>query len=171
MTGPVAAYFDAAIATYEREPPANDYQRGHLDALKVARAELAPLPAQPIPMLLFCPNCGQQHIDKPDPDDNWENPPHTSHKCVGLNGCGCIWRPADVPTAGVDGIATRGKSDTWRPDWGVIGYGYFEGEPSLCEPCGKPVLRGQFVNLYDDIGTAHADCDAPFAKPKEATIA
>ena len=34
-------YLDRAIATFNRDPPANDYQRGHLDALKVARAELA----------------------------------------------------------------------------------------------------------------------------------
>ncbi|HVM38310.1 MAG TPA: hypothetical protein VM265_07990 [Sphingomicrobium sp.] len=41
MTGPVDDYFAKAIATYDGDPPETEYQRGHLDALKVARAELA----------------------------------------------------------------------------------------------------------------------------------
>jgi hypothetical protein len=78
------------------------------------RASSIPEPeAAPIPMVLFCPECGQQHIDKPEPEDGWENPPHKSHKCVGPNGCGCIWRPADVPTDGVAAIETHGTADTW----------------------------------------------------------
>lgn len=78
----------------------------------------------PIPMLLYCPRCGLQHIDEPEaplmdagglnpvePDeDYWTNPPHKSHLC---HGCGCIWRPADVPTNGVAAIETRGKADNW----------------------------------------------------------
>lgn len=43
MSGPVADYFDRAIATFAGDPPATDFQRGHLEALKVARAELATL--------------------------------------------------------------------------------------------------------------------------------
>jgi hypothetical protein len=43
MNALVLDYFDKAIATYDRDPPRNDYQRGHLDSLKVARAELAQL--------------------------------------------------------------------------------------------------------------------------------
>jgi hypothetical protein len=65
---------------------------------------------EPIDMMLFCPKCGLQHIDAPDartPD--WDNPPHRSHLC---HGCGCIWRPADIPTNGVAGIQTRGSKDT-----------------------------------------------------------
>ena len=71
------------------------------------------LPALPIPMILFCPKCGLQHIDEPDeltPD--WQNPPHRSHLC---HGCGCIWRPADVATVGVRAIETKGKADTFDP--------------------------------------------------------
>lgn len=80
--------------------------------------------AAPIPMLLFCPKCGEQHIDAPEPADadidvdgtvitatsEWTNPPHRSHLC---HACGTIWRPADVPTNGVATIQTRGKADTW----------------------------------------------------------
>lgn len=78
--------------------------------------------AAPIPMILFCPMCGMQHIDAPEPNNNhpdespecapsrWQNPPHRSHLC---HECGCIWRPADVATVGVEKIQTRGKDDTW----------------------------------------------------------
>jgi len=61
-----------------------------------------------IPMVLHCPSCGLQHIDAPSP--GWDNPPHRSHLC---HGCGTIWRPADVPTVGVEAIQTRGVADTW----------------------------------------------------------
>lgn len=76
-------------------------------------------PAEPIPMVLHCPACGLQHIDKPDTHDEaadkllkngevpWDNPPHRSHLCLG---CSHIWRPADVPTEGVAAIQTRGKA-------------------------------------------------------------
>lgn len=40
----------------------------------------------------------------------WLNPPHKSHLC---HGCGTVWRPADVPTNGVEKIGTRGEKDTW----------------------------------------------------------
>ncbi|MFC5358122.1 hypothetical protein [Azospirillum himalayense] len=65
----------------------------------------------PLPMLLFCPRCGLQHIDAPDETAGWTNPPHRSHLCAD---CGCVWRPADVPTSGVLAIATSGKADNWK---------------------------------------------------------
>jgi hypothetical protein len=64
----------------------------------------------PIDMLLFCPSCGAQHVDVPEPEKGWTNPPHKSHLC---HGCGSTWRPADVPTNGVQAVRTRGKADTW----------------------------------------------------------
>lgn len=78
------------------------------------------VPLKPIDMVLYCPQCGVQHIDKPDRapfmfdqmkdcPDLWINPPHRSHLCAG---CGYIWRPADVPTNGVKSIATRGTKDS-----------------------------------------------------------
>lgn len=79
--------------------------------------------AAAIDMILYCPNCGVQHVDGADgrflsgeftcPDDSsktWDNPPHRSHLC---HDCGCIWRPADVATNGVAEIKTEGKADTW----------------------------------------------------------
>lgn len=75
--------------------------------------------AKPIPMILFCPACGEQHIDEPEPSlgkrfldpgaKEWTNPPHRSHLC---QGCGHIWRPADVATEGVARIETAGKADS-----------------------------------------------------------
>lgn len=97
--------------------------------------------AEPLKMVLFCPQCGVQHIDKPKPCDmgagceevgkcyaahqgepercpKWDNPPHRSHLCLG---CGHIWRPADVPTQGVEHIETRGAADhapvRYRATW------------------------------------------------------
>ncbi|WP_155648315.1 hypothetical protein [Burkholderia cepacia] len=102
--------------------------------LEFARAILAASPveqpaATPIPMLLFCPRCGTQHIDAPEtrPDDQddrvpvttWTNPPHRSHLC---HACGIIWRPADVATVGIAAIETHGKADTWTASTPWIGH-------------------------------------------------
>lgn len=57
-------------------------------AYRADRAERA----APIDMVLFCPNCGKQHVDAPEPDLGpskdgsgdmplWSNPPHRSHLC------------------------------------------------------------------------------------------
>lgn len=66
----------------------------------------------PFRVILHCPECHEQHIDEVDPVNNpgWDNPPHTSHKCLF---CGCIWRPSDYPTEGVRSISTRGHTDSW----------------------------------------------------------
>ena len=81
------------------------------EALEAARATAEQSDTAPIEMVLYCPNCGTQHIDAPDdrtPD--WSNPPHRSHLC---HECGAIWRPADVATVGVESTQTEGKADTW----------------------------------------------------------
>lgn len=86
---------------------------------------------KPIDMVLFCPACGAQHIDKPmtdaeyaahlhesswwelggDKPKRWTNPPHKSHQCQNA-ACGHVWRPADVPTNGVAAVQTKGKADS-----------------------------------------------------------
>ncbi len=68
--------------------------------------------APPLPMVLHCPRCGMQHIDQAT--DEWSNPPHRSHACQAV-GCGCIWRPADVATTGVERTITQGRADNWKP--------------------------------------------------------
>jgi len=76
---------------------------------------------RPIDMVLFCPACGTQHIDASEyerdlgkgntsrTNDVWTNPPHRSHLC---SSCGHIWRPADVPTNGVERVTTSGQADS-----------------------------------------------------------
>lgn len=68
---------------------------------------------QPIDMILHCPLCHHQHIDAPEPQSDWTNPPHKSHLC---HACGTIWRPARVATNGVQDIYSYGQSDTWTPN-------------------------------------------------------
>lgn len=76
----------------------------------------------PIDMVLHCPACHMQHIDKPDTEEEynkqlfespwwelggdkperWTNPPHRTHLCRKQDGgCGNLWRPAHVATNGV----------------------------------------------------------------------
>lgn len=75
---------------------------------------------QPIPMVLFCPACGEQHIDKA----NWESPPHRTHLC---QVCGHLWRPASVYTEGVAEVPL-GTSDT-RP--AIRGRATLEAQPAM----------------------------------------
>lgn len=47
-----------------------------------------------IPMILNCPACGERHVDS----GRWEKIVHSIHAC---QHCGLVWRPAKVPTVGV----------------------------------------------------------------------
>lgn len=76
----------------------------HIDALEAERTS-------PIPMVLFCPKCGFQHVDAPEAEIGWTNPPHKSHLC---HKCKTVWRPADVATNGVACIRTKGSADTFN---------------------------------------------------------
>lgn len=64
----------------------------------------------PLPLILHCPTCKHQHVDKHEGDVDWSKHPHKSHKCAA---CGTVWRPADVPTVGVSRIGHKGLDDTW----------------------------------------------------------
>jgi hypothetical protein len=96
-------------------------------------AQAAPAQAvAPINMILHCPKCGMQHIDRPeteaeyaarlhesswrelggDKPARWTNGSHRSHLCHNPK-CRTVWRPADVPTNGVAAIQSRGTDDTW----------------------------------------------------------
>lgn len=54
------------------------------------------VPRVPVPMILTCPahGCGARHVDKGD----FATKPHHTHAC---QHCGHVWRPAIVPTVGV----------------------------------------------------------------------
>lgn len=118
-----AAEVEVARLTKERDEQCLALGREITALRQEAEAAESKLTA-PIPMVLFCPACGEQHIDKDDPcpdegcphygtqhshPDSWLNPPHRSHLC---HGCGHIWRPADVATVGVVKTETSGKADS-----------------------------------------------------------
>lgn len=50
---------------------------------------------KPIPIMLNCPRCGGPHIDK----GRFVKKVHHTHAC---QHCGLVWRPAIVPTLGVE---------------------------------------------------------------------
>lgn len=50
--------------------------------------------ANPVPMRLTCPSCGELHVDEGD----FAKKPHHTHAC---QHCGMVWRPAKVDTVGV----------------------------------------------------------------------
>lgn len=49
---------------------------------------------KPIPMLLWCPECGERHVD----EGMFAATDHHTHAC---QHCGHVWRPALVATKGV----------------------------------------------------------------------
>jgi hypothetical protein len=63
-------------------------------AIRALNDASMPPPAPPVPMLLWCPGCGERHIDEGD----FATKPHHTHAC---QGCGMVWRPAIGPTCGV----------------------------------------------------------------------
>lgn len=61
----------------------------------------------PVPMLLHCPMCGDRHLDV----GAFATKVHHTHAC---QGCGHCWRPAVVPTVGVQflpGFKNEEKAD------------------------------------------------------------
>ncbi len=63
-----------------------------------------------IDMIIVCPKCLMQHIDEPNEDIGWSNPPHRSHLCLNPS-CNHIFRVADVCTNGVKELKTKGSKD------------------------------------------------------------
>lgn len=123
-------------------------------------AEVAVLP---IDMVLYCPNCGMQHIDQPenfttdeDASEVWENPPHRSHLCrTEDGGCGTIWRPADVPTNGVAALKTKGNADTW-----LVLSGAFPLGPVLPEPAAY--MLPSHLDEFQHMEVCHEACSVSF---------
>jgi hypothetical protein len=88
---------------------------------------------EPLDVILFCPECQLQHIDKAEPDvcENcghlernhdfggnfhgcchcvkftaWLNPSHKKHRCAS---CNHVWKAANVPTNGVSALGGETK--------------------------------------------------------------
>jgi len=64
------------------------------DAVISASPEARDSTPPPAPMLLWCPGCGQRHLD----EGEFATKPHHTHAC---QHCGHVWRPAVVATVGV----------------------------------------------------------------------
>ena len=84
------------IVTYESDVDQR-YDVGFVHAVNAADA----FRETPTPMILHCTVCGVQHIDKPEPDKGWTNPPHRTHLC---HACGNLWRPQPWATVGVESL-------------------------------------------------------------------
>lgn len=71
-----------------------------LEATVARQAEQIERLQRPIPMELQCPyfTCRMPHVDKGE----WATRPHKTHRCTY---CGHDWRPANVPTVGVESLA------------------------------------------------------------------
>lgn len=107
---PVAAPYTPCGGCGATEPSQRCVGCFHIFSARLRPVEVA---KPPIPMILHCPKCHVQHVDAPDEQVTgleWNNPPHRSHQC---HNCGCVWRPADVPTTGVLAVTTVGKADNW----------------------------------------------------------
>jgi hypothetical protein len=61
---------------------------------RVTLKHVAEPASEPIPMLLWCPSCGERHIDVGE----FATKVHHTHAC---QHCGMVWRPAVVATFGV----------------------------------------------------------------------
>lgn len=60
---------------------------------------------EPIPLILFCPACGHQHID----EGEWATKPHKTHLC---EACETDWRPSMKPTVGVRMLEETGAPES-----------------------------------------------------------
>lgn len=49
---------------------------------------MSDLVRQIIPAKLWCPNCGERHIDEERDGEKWHRRAHTTHRC---QGCGQDW--------------------------------------------------------------------------------
>ena len=65
------------------------YYLGKRDGMQMAEVEILP-----IPLLLWCPECGGRHVDV----GQFETKKHHTHAC---QHCGHVWRPAIECTVGV----------------------------------------------------------------------
>lgn len=78
----------------------------------LARSSLTASP-DPVPMLLWCPECGERHVDR----DEFATKPHHTHSC---QHCGHTWRPAVVQTVGVQflpGFRDEPLASPAKPSW------------------------------------------------------
>lgn len=90
-----AALGDRLLA---KGPLSEEYAHGIMRDIDNALGGELPIhptqPIAPVPMLLWCPECGARHVDV----GTFATKPHHTHAC---QECGMVWRPAIVATVGV----------------------------------------------------------------------
>lgn len=82
------------------------YLKLELKPLPEEDARLYGYPDPVVDIVIFCPQCGNQHVDAPEESIGWTNPPHRKHKC---HTCGHLWRPFPYWTNGVERTRTDGS--------------------------------------------------------------
>lgn len=82
-------------------------------------------PPRPVPMVLHCPECRARHIDVGE----FATKVHHTHAC---QSCGFVWRPAVVPTLGVQFLPGFKNEDEPEEDDAC------EDTRGTCEQCGSP---------------------------------
>ena len=83
----------------------------------------------PVPMLLWCPECKARHVDVGE----FATKVHHTHAC---QSCGHVWRPAIVPTVGVQFLPgfkdVAPRKESWHDE-------------ETCPGCGQ--VRGSSVHI------------------------
>ncbi len=77
-----------------RGPGCDDFNEQKPQCWCTCDACLKPKDPAPVPMLLWCPECHRRHLDV----GAFATKTHHTHAC---QHCGHCWRPAVVPTVGV----------------------------------------------------------------------
>jgi hypothetical protein len=124
----------------------------------------------PIPMILHCPACGLQHVDRPGTavdGSPWGNPPHRSHLC---QECGHTWRPADVFTTGVASIQTAGLGDSTAPtllhDYAKVGLEMVRITTTVHGPDEWPAIPQLWLDCMHERNRLRAELTPPPGIPK-----
>ncbi len=98
----------------------------------------------PLPLLLHCPLCNARHVDK----GVFATKAHHTHAC---QQCGHVWRPALVPTVGVQFLPgfRDGEEEchhAWRLHTTVTDGKLDENTRAVCDKCGAlhPYDAGNF---------------------------
>ena len=85
------------------------------DDLEAALITAGYVPPVAIPMILTCPLCSARHID----EGEFATKIHVDHSC---QSCGLTWRPATVPTVGVQFLpGYKNKETDKAPTMGLVG--------------------------------------------------
>jgi len=85
----------------------------------------------PVPMLLWCPSCGERHYD----EGEFATKPHHTHAC---QHCGMVWRPALVPTAGVKFLPGFKNEELFKNEEPRAEVKPPTAAPAKCSYCGHP---------------------------------